>query len=149
MNQAQMEHDLLDVLQILEQAVSVTAEDIRFTAYRPANEVGIRFKLHTGNGSQKFVPGPIESYNGGARLVRVLLRDLCGVKDEIYLEKDAILGVELLPEWAQRLGVLSARVVNSPIRSADSDGFICVLTLTYSVGSAHALVTSQPQVASG
>jgi hypothetical protein len=131
MTHAQTEHDVLEVFQLLQQAVSVAAEDVRFTAYKPADEVGIRYKLHTGNGSQKFVPGPIESYSAGSRLVRALLRTLCGVASEVSLETDPPLATDLLAEWAERLGIKGARVLNSPIRGAGPEGYICVLTFQY------------------
>jgi len=143
MNHAQHEQDILDVFQLLQQAVLVAAEDVRFTAYRPANEVGIRYKLHTGNGSQKFVPGPIESYSAGTRLVRALMKSFCGVAAEVNLETDPPLAIDLLPEWADRLGVQGARVLNSPIRGAGPEGYICVLTFQYR-SRAHAGLTPPP-----
>lgn len=120
-----------EVLHILRQAVLVNAEDVRFTAYQPANEVGIRYKQHTSDGRPRYVPGPIETYSGGSKLVRALIRCLCGVDEEVCLDEDPPIAVNLLPQWAERLGIKAARVVNSPMRGAGASGYICVLTFEY------------------
>ncbi len=121
----------LDVFQILKQAVGIAAEDIRFTAYRPADEVGIRFKLPSRDGSPKFISSRIETYRGGTNLVKALFQSLCGVKGEIDLEGTSPLSAELEPQFAEKLGIHGAHVLNGTIRSGTEVGFITVLTLNY------------------
>ncbi len=120
-----------EVLGILKQAVLVNAEDVRFTAYQPADEVGVRYKLPMSDGRPRFVQGVLESYLNGSRLVRALLRYLCGVPEEMDLESEPPIAVDLLPQWADRLGIKGARVVNSPMKGAGAVGYICILTFEY------------------
>jgi hypothetical protein len=117
-------------IEILREAASISAEEVRFTAYRPANEVSIRYKLPTHNGRQKFVNQPVETYRKGASIVRTLLADLCGCTNE---EPESLFAfsADVLPEKALLIGVESAEVRLRAIGAANPTGFIAIVAFTY------------------
>lgn len=117
-------------IEILREAASISAEDVRFTAYRPANEVSIRYKLPTYNGRQKFMNQRVESYRDGSRIVRTLLAKLCNCQEP---EPETLLScvAQVQGDMAKLIGVKSAEVRLRAIGSKNPTGYIAVVTLTY------------------
>ncbi len=116
-----------DALQLIRQAALVGAEDIRFTAYRPADEVGIRFKLTSPDGRPKFVTCDEPTYRGGVRLIRTICGTMCTVCRDVVADDEAEFVTELASTFVEQCGLAGAQVYAKGIR----DGFVLLLTLQY------------------
>lgn len=118
------------VLEIIQEAVTVDAEDVRFTGYRPSDEVSIRFKLPTANGRPNFLNSSIHPYREGSRLVRTVLEDFCDWPGSLDFDQADGAQAELRPEFAARLGIRHAGISIRRLRDRGDVGFIAVLTFT-------------------
>ena len=116
-----------DALQLIRQAALVGAEDIRFTAYRPADEVGIRFKLTSPDGRPKFITCDETTYRGGLRLIRTICGTMCTVCSDVVIDEEREFLTELAATFVEQCGLARAHVQAKGIR----DGFVLVLTLEY------------------
>ncbi len=119
--------DQYDALQLIRQAALVGAEDIRFTAYRPADEVGIRFKLTSPDGRPKFITCDEATYRGGLRLIRTICGTMCTVCSDVVPGEEGEFVTELASTFVEQCGLAGAQVQAKSIR----DGFVLVLTLQY------------------
>lgn len=123
----QLSVEQYDALQLIRQAALVGAEDIRITAYRPADEVGIRFKLTSPDGRPKFITFEETTYRGGLRLIRTICGTMCAVCSDVDTEAEDEFTSELASTFVERCGLAGAQVQAKGIR----DGFVLVLTLQY------------------
>ncbi|WP_017461361.1 hypothetical protein [Dyella ginsengisoli] len=126
-----MSVDQYQALQLLEEGVIVQAEEIRFTAYRPAGEMSVRFKLPTANGRPRFLDSEVRSYRDGVRLITALYECLTDWDGHFDAENAAREHAQLRPDVSARLKGRRARVCTSGIKERGHErslGFVTVLT---------------------
>jgi hypothetical protein len=123
--------DQFQALQLLKESMVVQAEEIRFTAYRPAGEMSVRFKLPTANGRPKFLDSEVRSYRDGVRLITALYEGLTDWDGHFDAENAQLDEAHLRSEVCERLNGRRGCICTRRIAKRGSDasvGFVAILT---------------------
>ena len=125
--------DAFDALQIIRRAASFRAEEIQFTAFRPANEMGVRFKKLSASGRVEHVSHTGDTYKAGFRTIKAIFGSLCEpsidvTMESLFQERSGDLSKTLFEDC----GLSGGSLVSKPIRDGrDAKGFIVILSLSY------------------
>lgn len=116
-----------EVIQIIREAASVAATEVRCMGYRPANEVNITYRMPTHSGRARYRSGKTQTYRDGLTMARTLVNGLC-VAGEPFDELASQPQHAVLADYiAQRCGLQRGTVTSKPIKG----GFLLTLQLSY------------------
>jgi hypothetical protein len=116
-----------EVMEIIREAASVAASEVRCMGYRPANEVNISFRMPTNSGRARYRNGKIKTYREGLAIARTLFNQLCASEDIFDDLSESSQEAALNGMFARRCGLVDGRVVSKPIKG----GFMLTLQLAY------------------